>query len=125
MISELYINEARNIKQEFNRIFQLITETEQNTIKEACNILLAEKETLEKIKNREIVITDKDEFAERIMKSLTIVDDETKKMEKPILDLNNKMEELKKRETELWDKIKAAYPTLTDEQIVSYIEPHL
>lgn len=125
MISQLYITEAVNIRNEFIALHNQLTNLEQNNMKEIYNSFIEQRKNLENIRDNDLTTKDSSDLQKSIEESLTKLDEESQRLGKIVNPINEKIEDLKKREEVLYANIKAAYPTLTDDQIVGYIKPHL
>lgn len=114
MIEESIIESARLIKNEFNRLNEILT-TYESDVKsladsffklsdELTNLNVDDGDSIEKI--RDIVLN---KLSELELESNSVTD--------RIDDINNQMEKLKKEELDLYKVIKNRYPSISDDEI--------
>lgn len=114
MIEESIIESARLIKNEFNRLNEILT-TYESDVKsladsffklsdELTNLNVDDGDSIEKI--RDIVLN---KLSELELESNLVTD--------RIDDINNQMEKLKKEELDLYKVIKNRYPSISDDEI--------
>lgn len=125
MISESIIDSARQIKNEFERLNQILSNYEDD-IRNLADYFFKISDDLGIISDE---ASKKKSSIQSIQKSvvdkLTNLEEETNKVGNKIQEVNNKIEKLKQEELELYKLIKRRYPSLTDEEIKIEIQRRL
>src|SRR5574343_515127 len=123
MIDNFLIESARKIRQDFLSVDNKLT-SYQTELTDISNSIISISKKLEVIKNqvgkKPIDILQKEIFSE--LNSLEI---QARKIEELVVPLNNKMDQLRKDEENLWNKIKKKYPKVKEEDLISEIHKHI
>ncbi len=128
MIAKIYIESAKNIRNEFLRLTKELNKYE----KKAAELVIYLENKSQKLKefseNKVSTIKDKADIAkvgEEIIKEMSEIESEEQKLIRSIKPINDKIERLKKDEEILFNQIKEKYPNLSSQEIVQEIHSHL
>lgn len=125
MISEFYIESAKNIRNQFLNLTSQL-EKHQDELRQISKLLLDTAKELEDYNNKGIYKeTSMDSIKSYIVSKLDKLDIESNKLAKKINPINDAIERLKQDEIQLYQAIKSKYPNLTDIQIQEEIRKHL
>jgi hypothetical protein len=130
MIHEKFLQSAVNIRRTYLKVSNNLDNYHEKA-KEMLDVLNSTvdritdlKENVVKANSGKSKMTDQDALSQ-LLKILQDVEDEGKTMEKMTDPLNKEIEKLAREEQELYEQIKLAHPTLTDEQIVESVKTRL
>ena len=115
MIDDIYINEAKRIREEYLNNLVYITKEEQNI----TNLTVQLQDLAKDIENSD----EKDEtFYKDALFEIEIM---IRKATDKIFPYHDKIKELDKAQKNLYDKIKDKYPKISDQDIQDSIIPHI
>ena len=124
MISEHYIQTAISIRSEFLDLNNQIEKYDESvkiigrSIQDLTDELISMRDNISKYKSAS-------EVEKLISKKLQILEVESIKLEKIIEPINQKIEDLQKREKILYQSIKDKYPDYPDEELIKEIQDKL
>lgn len=125
MISESIIDSARQIKNEFERLNNLLSNYEDD-IRDLADYFFKVSDDLGTIGDR---ASKNESSIQSIQKSvidkLTDLEEETNRVGNKIKEVNEKIEKLKTEELNLYNLIKRRYPSLTDKEIKIEVQRRL
>lgn len=128
MIAEIYIESAKNIRNEFIRLTNQLNSYEKEAAEHVIYLESKSKElqdysenNVSKIKNK----TDIGKVGEEIIKKISEIEDREQQLLRLIKPINDKIDRLKKEEEILFNQLKEKYPNLSQQEIVQEIHSHL
>jgi uncharacterized phage infection (PIP) family protein YhgE len=123
VIDQRYIDTAIRIRKEFLSMNEKLIDVSSD-IKNVLGKLSEENDNLSNI-DKNLQSYDKSTAEKLILDKLMDMEKEANRLAKIYEPINKKIEELRKEEELLYDKIREMYPDLSDEEIVSEIHPFL
>lgn len=123
IISKQYIDTAINIRREFVNLNSKLDNI-LNDLKDVADKLGNENDNLKKI-NTDLGKFDKETSKDMIISKLLDMEKEANRLSKVYEPINDRIEQLKRDEENLYLNIKNKYPNLSDEEIVSEIRPFI
>ena len=123
MIDKIYIETAQKIRDEFIETTNKISQYEEplREIQESIESFIKDLESIKSnLKNKDSKTAETE-----IMDKVSSVEIEGNKYAKLIDPLNKKIEDLEKRENNLYNTLKEKYPKLSDEDIINELKKHL
>ena len=127
MIDKIYIESAQNIRREFLRLSNNLEKYETN-LKDYIIFLEKASAELEIFKNIELKkakSSNIQETTDKLLKSVTEIENEEQKILKLIKPINDRIEKLREEENFLFSQIKEKYPNMTDEEIIYEVQSNL
>lgn len=124
MIDKHYIDSAIKIRKEYLGLNKKLEECALE-IKKISEHLMTETELLDELKENLGKYKSPEEAQEAIFKKLSDIDLHTKKINNIYKPVNDRIEELRKQEEILYNNIRRAYPSLSDEEIVKEINKYI
>ena len=127
MIDKIYIESAQNIRREFLRLSNNLEKYETN-LKDYIIFLEKASAELEIFKNIELKkakSSNIQETTDKLLKSVTEIENEEQKILKLIKPINDRIEKLREEENFLFSQIKEKYPNMTDEEIIYEVPSNL
>ena len=123
IISKQYIDTAVNIRREFVNLNSKLDNI-LNDLKDVADKLGNENDNLKKI-NADLGKFDKETSKDMIISKLLDMEKEANRLSKVYEPINDRIEQLKRDEENLYLNIKNKYPNLSDDEIVSEIRPFI
>ena len=108
MIDSFLIENAKKIRKNFLDLNSRLS-TYQDDLKDTAETFLDISKKLQLIKDQ-VGKKPIEKIQKEIFDQLNFLEDKAKKIEELIIPLNNEMEDLRKSEQKLWEKIKKKYP---------------
>jgi chromosome segregation ATPase len=128
MIAKIYIEGAKNIRNEFLRLSKEL-DSYNNKAAELVIYLENKAQELKDYSNNTVSkIKDKSDITkvgEDIIKKLSEVQDEEQKLVRLVKPINDEIDKLRVDEENLFKQIKDKYPNMTEQEIVKEIHSHL
>ena len=128
MIAEIYIESAKNIRNEFLRLSKKLDSYQQDTAKLVIYLENISKE-LEIFSRTEVAqIRDKTDISsvgEHLIKKINEIEAEEQKLLRLITPINDKIDKLRNEETFLFKQIREKYPNMSDEEIINEVQSYL
>jgi siroheme synthase len=128
MIAEIYIESAKNIRNEFLRLSKKLDSYQKESAELVIYLEDVSKELLEyseknvsKIKSKADIAT----VGEHIIKKINEIEAREQTLLSLVKPINDKIDKLRKEETILFDQVKEKYPKLSEQQIIEEIHSHL
>jgi Ran GTPase-activating protein (RanGAP) involved in mRNA processing and transport len=124
MISQIYIDKAKKIREDFLRISSTLT-VEQTKLNSIYSNFMTYKTDLESIKNNITKESNPEKIQRDIFEKLTKLEIEGNNLSKIISPLNDQIEKLREQEEAVYQAIKSQYPELTDNDIIKELSEHI
>ena len=128
MIAEIYIESAKNIRNEFLRLTKKLNTYDKKAAELIIYLETKSQELKDYSDNNVSKIKDKSDIAkvgEDIIKKISEIEDEEQKLIRLIKPINDRMDRLKKDEEILFNQLKEKYPNLSLQEIIQEIHSHL
>jgi len=125
MIAEIYIESAKNIRNEFLRLSKQLDSYQKNSADLVIYLEKKSKELQEYSDSKISKIRDKGDInkvGEYIMKELNEIEAEEQKLIRLVKPINDKIDRLKVDEANLFKQIKDKYPNLSENEIIHEIQ---
>ena len=123
-IDKHYIDSAIKIRREYTGLVKNLESCEEE-LKEISKKMLTESELLDEIKENLGKYKTPEEAQEVVFAKLNDIDVHQQKLYNIYKPINDRIEELGSQERILFQNIKGAYPSLTDEQIVKQVNKYI
>ena len=128
MIAEIYIESAKNIRNEFLRLTKKLNTYDKKAAELIIYLETKSQELKDYSDNNVSKIKDKSDIAkvgEDIIKKISEIEDEEQKLIRLIKPINDRIDRLKKDEEILFNQLKEKYPNLSLQEIIQEIHSHL
>jgi plasmid maintenance system killer protein len=123
MIDLFLIENAKKIRKNFLDLNSRLS-TYQDDLKDTAETFLDISKKLQLIKDQ-VGKKPIEKIQKEIFDQLNFLEDKAKKIEELIIPLNNEMEDLRKSEQKLWEKIKKKYPKEKEEDLIAEVHKHI
>ena len=127
-IAEIYIESAKNIRNEFLRLSKKLDSYQKETAQLVIYLENISKE-LEQFSLTEVSqIRDKSDVStvgDHLMKKINEIEAEEQKLLRLITPINNKIDKLRNEETFLFKQIREKYPNMSDQEIINEVQSYL
>ena len=128
MIAEIYIESAKNIRNEFLRLSKKLDSYQNESAKLVIFLEDISKQLEDYSKTDISTIKNKSDVAaagEYIVKKMTEIEEEEQKIIRLVQPINEKIDKLKVEEATLFKQLKEKYPNMTDEEIIYEVQSNL
>lgn len=124
MIDKSYINAAIQIRSEYIKLTKEV-EKHHNKLKEIGERFINVAGELNDIKNNLSKYPNAESAQKDIFGKLGDIETESVRLNNLITPINNRMDDLKKQETSLYNSIKEKYPEISDDELREQLKQHL
>ncbi len=126
MIQEIFLKRAENIRKDYLTLTRDLS-TYEKMMRDIVSTIREKHQELMDIKNKidETKITSVDYAKGEFLKILIDLENESNILEKYIESINDKMDDLKKNELELFRDIRQRYPEMSDTEIKSEVQEYI
>ena len=128
MIAEIYIESAKNIRNEFLRLSKKLDSYQNESAKLVIFLEDISKQLEDYSKTDISTIKNKSDVAaagEYIVKKMTEIEEEEQKIIRLVQPINEKIDKLKVEEATLFKQLKEKYPNMSQDDIIKEIHSYL
>jgi chromosome segregation ATPase len=121
MIDNALINSARLIKNDYQKLTSTLS-TYENDVKNLANYFFKVSSELKNMGDEVTKADTIESIKDKVMLKLNDLEKESNTVSGRITEINEKIEKLKKEETDLYNIIKRRYPSMSDDEIRQEIQ---